>query len=119
MTRLYRITAVPKVADKFASSFTLDVILDQNDMLADEDRPIFGMQGDVEGAYPHRLPVVIDSRGVIDYGAECKKDRKYQSNIRQTKVSDGQQFTITSPGGVAQTYEITNRKLLMGEQVPL
>jgi hypothetical protein len=116
MPRLYRITAIPKVADKFASQFTLDVILDENDMLADDDRPIFGMQGDVEGPYPDRYPVVIDSRGAIDFGSAYKgDDRKYPSNIRETKLSDGQQFTMQPNGYATQIYEITNRALLLGE----
>jgi hypothetical protein len=119
MPRLYRITAIPKQAKNTTAPFTLDVILDQSDMLADDDRPIFGMQGDVEGLGPERIPLVIDRRGVVDYGSAYDGDsddfRRYQSDIRDVKFSVGQVFTITSPDGTAQTFEITERALLLGE----
>jgi hypothetical protein len=120
MLRLYRITAIPKHADKTASPFTLDVILDESEMLADDDRPIFGMQGEVEGLSPDRIPLVIDRRGAIDYGSayddkKLKDHRRYQSNIRTVKLSVGNEFTIIAPDGTVQTFAITDRALLLGE----
>jgi hypothetical protein len=118
MLRLCRLTAEPRKSDKTATAFTFDVILDDYGMLADEDRPIFGMQGEVKGLKPHRIPFMIDSRGVIDYGEAyddpCLKDsRRYQSNLREMQFIQGRVFTVTSPDGTAQTFEITDCKQLL------
>jgi hypothetical protein len=120
MLRLCRVTAKPRKANNTATKFTFDVILDESGALADEDRPIFGMQGDVEGLKPHRIPFVIDSHGIIDYGGAyddpCLKDfRRDQSNLREMQFIRGRVFTLTSPDGTPQTFEITDcNQLLAG-----
>jgi hypothetical protein len=118
MLRLCRVTAEPRKTNNTATTFTFDVILDDSGMLADEDRPIFGMQGEVQGLRPHRIPFVIDHHGIIDYGGayddpRLKDPRRCQSNLREMQFIEGRMFTMTSPDGTAQNFEITQCKQLL------
>jgi hypothetical protein len=111
---LYRLTATPQNAGPDATQFYFDVILDETDHLTNDDLPIFGVQGDLTGLQPARLPVFIDGRGKVDFGiAYSAAERFAHTDLRDLRLRETEMVTITYQDGTVEAYKITKRTPLL------
>ena len=99
MIRLVRVTAEPLNRQHSSVPIHLDVLLDENGLVAD-DEPILGYEGSLSHKTGKCAPFVLYDNGELDYGDEAAEVSIATLDIRSRPLEFGSRLELVYNGDV-------------------